>query len=191
MGVVVIITVTSFFINYEIYKSYRNVKSFSLYNENICWSLAFKFSSLYNPGSFAYLTKITLLGPWCPLKPLRAWRLCPFQWEVSVKTEHSEQIVKFCGLPFKNAFIESRTSDRRKRKTENRLCFTLHVSKGYAFLVLYISISSLSLSTQQQRQWVRNISFKIKDILFTGTDHVYKQSFQNGGKQWRWWLRPF
>lgn len=38
--------------------------------------------------------------------------------------------------------------------------------------VLFISISSMPSNTQQ----VKKISFKIKDILFTEIDHVYKHS---------------
>ncbi len=40
--------------------------------------------------------------------------------------------------------------------------------------VLFISISSMPSNTQQR---VQKISFKIKDILFTEIDHVYKHSY--------------
>lgn len=47
--------------------------------------------------------------------------------------------------------------------------------------LLFISISSMPSNIQQQRKWVVKISFKIKDILLTEIDQVYKHSHS----EWR------
>ncbi len=68
--------------------------------------------------------------------------------------------------------MESRTSEKQTPCSYIPPCFK--ITCIFKMLqVLFISISSMPSNTQQR---VKKISFKIKDILFTEIDHVYKHN---------------